>query len=75
MQSYFPKFISNPKHNNRFAIGDIHGCYEPLEKLLFHQLKITKSDQIFLLGDLISKGRNSREVLDLDSFELYFQKK
>lgn len=53
------------KYNNRYAIGDIHGCYEPLEKLLFDRLKITENDQLFLLGDLISKGSNSAKVLDL----------
>ena len=59
------KFISNSNHQRRFAISDIHGCYEPLKNLLFNQLKITPNDQIFLLGDLISKGRNSAKVLDL----------
>lgn len=51
--------------NRRFTIGDIHGCFEPLEQLLFQQLKITPNDQVFLLGDLIAKGKNSGKVLDL----------
>ena len=49
----------------RFAVGDIHGCFFAFEELLNKEIKITKDDQLFLLGDLIDKGRNSALVLDL----------
>lgn len=48
----------------RIAIGDIHGCIENLVDLLEEQVRFTKDDEVFLLGDLISKGVSNREVLD-----------
>lgn len=48
-----------------FAIGDIHGCYYTLKKLLFDELKITKEDRLIFLGDYIDKGLNSKKVLKL----------
>lgn len=55
--------IEKPISGRRFAIGDIHGCYETFLALL-EQLKIKKTDQIFLLGDLIDKGKESKKVVD-----------
>ena len=49
----------------RFVIGDIHGCIKTLNSLLFNTLKITKSDLLFLVGDYIDRGSNSKEVIDL----------
>ena len=48
----------------RFAIGDIHGCRLTLRKLMFGNLKITKDDEVYLLGDLIDRGPRIREVVD-----------
>lgn len=47
----------------RLAIGDIHGCIRSFEALL-EQIKPTKEDQLFLLGDYVNKGPASRQVLD-----------
>lgn len=47
----------------RFAIGDIHGCFHTFCKLL-DELAVNKSDQIFLLGDMIGRGLHSKEVVD-----------
>jgi serine/threonine protein phosphatase 1 len=57
------KIAKNPK-GRRIAIGDVHGCYWTLKALLEKEIKITKDDQVFLLGDLIDKGENSKLVLD-----------
>jgi serine/threonine protein phosphatase 1 len=46
-----------------FAVGDIHGCCRTFQRLLDH-LDLLKSDQLFLLGDLIDRGPDSRGVLD-----------
>ena len=46
------------------AIGDIHGCKIVLEKMLFLKLQITKEDSIYLLGDLIDRGPDSKGVID-----------
>jgi serine/threonine protein phosphatase 1 len=48
----------------RIAIGDIHGCFNAIKRLLEEEIKITKSDQIFLVGDIISKGPESGKTLD-----------
>jgi len=50
--------------NRRIVIGDIHGCYKTLKKLVESHIKIKKSDHVYLVGDLIDRGPRSREVLD-----------
>jgi len=47
----------------RLVIPDIHGCIHSFEALL-EKVKLAKKDQLFLLGDYISKGPYSRKVLD-----------
>ena len=46
------------------AIGDVHGCAREFEKLL-KKLKPQKSDRIIQLGDLINKGPDSHEAIEL----------
>jgi diadenosine tetraphosphatase ApaH/serine/threonine PP2A family protein phosphatase len=46
------------------VIGDIHGCYAELLKLL-DRLAVTEGDRIISTGDLIVKGTHNREVLEL----------
>jgi serine/threonine protein phosphatase 1 len=45
-----------------FAIGDIHGCLEKLEKM-FSLLKIAKNDTVVFLGDYVDRGPQSKEVV------------
>lgn len=47
----------------RLAVSDIHGCYETFENLL-DKTGLTKSDQLFILGDFIDRGPYSRAVID-----------
>lgn len=47
-----------------FAIGDIHGCNETLQRLLFEEIKIQKSDVIYCIGDYIDRGPDSKGVID-----------
>lgn len=47
----------------RYAIGDIHGCYQTFTALL-DTLKLTKDDELYILGDMIDRGPNSKAVLD-----------
>lgn len=61
-KQYFPKFISQP-NGRRFAIGDIHGCYNSLKGLI-DQINLRENDQLFLLGDYISRGHHNAKVLD-----------
>jgi serine/threonine protein phosphatase 1 len=50
--------------NRRIVIGDIHGCYKTLRKLIESHIKPEKNDHIFFVGDYIDRGPRSREVLD-----------
>jgi len=47
-----------------FAISDIHGCFKPFYELVFNAIKLTKLDQLILLGDYIDRGNQSKEVID-----------
>ena len=48
----------------RIVVGDIHGCYDELMELL-EKVDIGDDDRIFSVGDLITKGPKSKEVMDL----------
>jgi serine/threonine protein phosphatase 1 len=52
-----------PRGNGRrLAISDIHGSFQTFDKLL-KKVGLTKSDQLFLLGDFIDRGSYSLLVL------------
>jgi serine/threonine protein phosphatase 1 len=48
----------------KIIIGDIHGCFKTLKKLLEEKIPITKEDHLYFVGDFIDRGPSSREVLD-----------
>ncbi len=48
----------------RIVIGDIHGCYLTLKKLLEKNIEITTKDNLYFVGDYVDRGPRSREVLD-----------
>jgi serine/threonine protein phosphatase 1 len=48
---------------SRFCIGDIHGCDKTFAALL-NQLGLQKIDTLYLIGDYIDRGKNSKGVLD-----------
>jgi len=48
----------------RIVVGDLHGCYDELMELL-EKIGIGDDDRVFCVGDLITKGPKSKEVLDL----------
>jgi diadenosine tetraphosphatase ApaH/serine/threonine PP2A family protein phosphatase len=45
------------------VIGDIHGCYDELEDMLA-EVRFNADDRLVSVGDLITKGPKSREVLE-----------
>lgn len=47
----------------RYAIGDIHGGAKTFRALL-GQLELTKQNRVYLLGDYIDRGPDSKGVLD-----------
>lgn len=46
---------------NYFLVGDIHGCYNTLNKILKHWNP--KEEQLIFVGDYINKGKHSKEVV------------
>jgi hypothetical protein len=46
------------------VVGDIHGCYDELMELL-EKVDLRNEDRVVSVGDLITKGPKSREVLEL----------
>jgi serine/threonine protein phosphatase 1 len=47
-----------------YAIGDIHGCLESLERLLDKINPDLSRDRLLFVGDYIDRGPQSREVVD-----------
>lgn len=47
----------------RFAVGDIHGCFDEFKNLLGHIGFQPGRDDLFLTGDLINRGPKSLETL------------
>ena len=47
----------------RFAISDIHGCLKTFKALL-KQIGFSKEDELYLLGDFVDRGPDSKGVID-----------
>ena len=45
-------------------IGDIHGCSLTFRKMVEEEMKLQSNDQLFLLGDYIDRGPDSKGVVD-----------
>ena len=45
-------------------VGDVHGCYDELLALV-RSVGLGESDRLVAVGDLVTKGAKSREVLEL----------
>jgi serine/threonine protein phosphatase 1 len=48
----------------RYAVGDVHGCYKSLKKLVEDILGIGKEDELYFVGDFIDRGPAGKEVID-----------
>jgi predicted phosphodiesterase len=46
------------------VVGDIHGCYDELMDLL-EKVNLGEDDRVVSVGDLVTKGPKSKEVLEL----------
>lgn len=49
---------------NVYVVGDVHGCFEPLEALLA-KLDPGRRELVVFVGDLVRKGPDSKGVIDL----------
>jgi len=48
----------------QFAISDIHGCAKTFRQLVVNKLQLNKDDTLYLLGDYLNKGPDSKGVFD-----------
>lgn len=60
---YISPHIKMPS-GRRIVVGDIHGCFYSLKALIETKVQLNTSDQLFLLGDYINRGKHSAKVLD-----------
>ena len=49
---------------SRYATTDLHGCLHTFRYLVEEKLRLTRDDELYLLGDYVNKGPDSRGVLD-----------
>jgi len=55
--------FSQPFVPKRYAIGDVHGCIRTLRKMIEDVIQPDPDDILFLLGDYIDRGPDSKAVL------------
>ena len=48
---------------NKYVISDIHGCLKTFKKIL-KTVSFSKKDELYILGDLIDRGPDSKGVID-----------
>jgi len=48
---------------NKYVLTDIHGCLKTFKHLV-NRLRLSKDDKLYILGDLIDRGPNSKGVID-----------
>jgi serine/threonine protein phosphatase 1 len=48
----------------RYAISDIHGCCQTFRFMVEEELQLQPTDQLFLLGDYVDRGPDSKGVID-----------
>ena len=49
----------------RYVVGDVHGCARSFRSMIRGKIKLKKEDTLFLLGDYIDRGPDSKGVLDI----------
>jgi len=52
------------ENSRQIAVGDIHGCAKTFRVLVRDELRLTSSDHLIVLGDMIDRGSDSKGVID-----------
>ncbi|MEE8287309.1 MAG: metallophosphoesterase, partial [Gammaproteobacteria bacterium] len=52
------------EHGRDFVVGDIHGMFEHLHRLLKNVEFEEETDRLFSVGDLVDRGPESRRALE-----------
>ncbi|MEG3435672.1 metallophosphoesterase family protein [Pannus brasiliensis CCIBt3594] len=60
---FFRKNTDRDARPRRLIIGDVHGHFDTLMRLL-DKIAPRESDRLYFLGDLIDRGEKSKEVVD-----------
>lgn len=55
-----------------YVVGDVHGCYRTLMKLLDKVYFNPEKDRLFSVGDLVDRGQHSLKCLELLHKEWFF---
>lgn len=55
--------IDADQWNDIYIVGDVHGCFSPVARLL-DELSVGQQDLVVFVGYLVRKGPDSREVLE-----------
>ncbi len=63
MLSWFTGSLEKDEAPAIYAVGDIHGCLEPLQRLM-EKIAPRPEDTVVFVGDYIDRGPRSREVVD-----------
>ena len=53
----------NPRGRD-FVVGDVHGCFRTLDRLMVEINFDAEADRLFSVGDLINRGPHSMEAVD-----------
>ncbi|MFO0163113.1 MAG: metallophosphoesterase, partial [Microcystis sp.] len=61
---FFRKIRKQTQEPRRIIIGDVHGSCQALLRLL-NRVAPDSKDEVYFLGDLIDRGQQSLEVVDL----------
>ena len=48
----------------QWVIPDLHGCSQTLQALITEQIRPSRSDVLYFLGDYIDRGPDSKGVID-----------
>lgn len=68
----FLKTVPPNVEGRDFIIGDLHGCFDELGKLLMHVKFNPNIDRVFCTGDLIDRGPKPAECLSLLKKKWFF---